>query len=95
MRRTVHISLSVISILVLSVTSSEAASKRVRPPKPEFSNCTELHAVYPHGVGRSGAADHVRGHTAPVTDFTVDDALYNSLPSRLDRDQDGVACEKQ
>jgi hypothetical protein len=66
------------------------------PPPPGatvFANCAALNAVYPHGVGRTGAVDHVSGSSKPVTDFLVDDALYNANPGR-DGDGDGVACEK-
>jgi hypothetical protein len=68
-----------------------------QPPPPTgatvFANCAALNAVYPHGVGRTGAVDHVSGSSKPVTDFLVDDALYNANPGR-DGDGDGVACEK-
>jgi Excalibur calcium-binding domain len=59
-----------------------------------YSNCTELHKKYKHGVGRKGAKDKVRGHTRPVTTFTVNTAVYNANKKKLDRDKDGVACEK-
>jgi hypothetical protein len=49
--------------------------------------------VYPRGVGRTGAVDHVSGSGRPVTDFLVDDALYNANSSH-DGDHDGIACEK-
>ncbi|MGV9712203.1 excalibur calcium-binding domain-containing protein [Gordonia sp. NPDC003424] len=56
-----------------------------------YKNCKALNADYPHGVGKSGAVDSTSG--TPVTDFTVDDDLYNANPGR-DRDGDGIACEK-
>ncbi len=64
----------------------------VPPTATSFANCTAMHAVYPHGVGLPGAVDHVRGSTAPVTDFVRSTALYNAN-SGSDRDHDGVACE--
>ena len=57
-----------------------------------FSNCTALHHYYPHGVGRVGAHDHTSGR--PVTTFTRSNALYQAN-RRLDRDGDGIACEKR
>ena len=55
-----------------------------------FANCTAMHRVYPHGVGRRGAHDHTSG--TPVTNFFRNNALY-SANSGSDRDHDGIACE--
>ena len=57
-----------------------------------FRNCGLLNARYPHGVGKPGATDKTKGER--VTSFTKDAPLYNSLPKTLDRDKDGIACEK-
>jgi hypothetical protein len=59
-----------------------------------YKNCTALNAKYKHGVGRKGARDHVRGTTKPVTNFYVNTGLYNANKG-LDRDKDGIACEKR
>ncbi|MYR08588.1 calcium-binding protein [Gordonia sp. SID5947] len=56
-----------------------------------YSNCKALNADYPHGVGQSGAVDSTSG--TPVTNFTVNNDLYNQESSH-DRDNDGIACEK-
>jgi Excalibur calcium-binding domain len=73
------------------------------PKAASYRNCTALNAVYPHGVGRTGAKDHVSGKTKPVTNFKVSTTVYNlnNGPHKaggkeydLDRDNDGVACEK-
>jgi Excalibur calcium-binding domain len=48
-------------------------------------------------VGRAGARDRVKGDTEPVTMFRRSTRLYNTAMrwnKRLDRDKDGVACEK-
>jgi hypothetical protein len=48
---------------------------------------------FPHGVGRFGAHDHTSSGD-PVTDFRRSNRMY--LANRgLDRDKDGIACEKQ
>ncbi len=61
----------------------------------KYRNCAALNADYPHGVGRPGAVDKVRrSKDVPVTNFEVSRDLFNSLPKTLDRDKDGVACEK-
>ena len=65
-----------------------AASAEAR----SYRNCTALHRHYAHGVGRFHARDHVRGSTAPVTNFKRSNLLYRQN-SYLDRDGDHVACE--
>ncbi|XAS64879.1 excalibur calcium-binding domain-containing protein [Pseudarthrobacter sp. So.54] len=83
-------------LLTLSAVPANAA-----PAPRSYKNCTELNKVYPHGVGRSGARDKTSGK--PVTTFRVDSKLYsyNDGANRrageydLDRDNDGIACEKR
>ncbi len=62
-------------------------------PPAKYSNCAALNAVYPHGVGKSGAHDITRSGTDPVLDFTVSSAVY-TLNTGRDADHDGIACEK-
>lgn len=61
----------------------------------KFKNCTALNKVYKHGVGRSGARDRTSGK--PVKNFKKSTSLYNKIMSYrdLDRDNDGIACEKR
>lgn len=56
-----------------------------------FANCTAMHRVYAHGVGRRYAHDHTSG--TPVTNFFRNNAIYRAN-SGSDRDHDGIACEK-
>ena len=58
-----------------------------------FRNCTALNRVYPHGVGRYGARDQTKSGD-PVTNFRRSNALYRRNRG-LDRDKDGIACEKR
>lgn len=58
----------------------------------EFKNCAEMNKSYPHGVGKPGAVDRTSG-TRRVTTFHRDAQLYE-LNKSLDRDKDGIACEK-
>ena len=60
----------------------------------KYANCTALNKKYPHGVGRTGARDHVSGRTKPVTNFTRNNAVYTANSGR-DRDKDRIACEKR
>ena len=61
-----------------------------------FKNCAALNRVYKHGVGKRGAVDRAAGKrkAKPVRNFTVNTRLYNAQPRRLDRDRDGIACER-
>ena len=61
-----------------------------------WTNCTQLHHRYKHGLGRANARDHTKSGTGGVTNFYRNTRLYNyaiSHNSRLDADHDGVACE--
>jgi hypothetical protein len=59
-----------------------------------YRNCTALQKAYKHGVAKKGARDKVSGHTKPVTTFKVNNAVY-AANKGLDRDKDGIACEKR
>ncbi len=61
-----------------------------------YTNCTALQKSYPHGIGRVGAKDRTTG--APVTTWRKDTAGYDRAMRAnrgLDRDRDGIACEKR
>ena len=73
-----------------------AGTANAKIPKP-YKNCTQLNTIYPHGVGRVGAHDIVKGSSEPVTNFTRSNKIYAKAigyNKGLDRDKDGVACEK-
>lgn len=62
---------------------------------PLYKNCTALNKKYPHGVGKANARDKTSGK--PVTTFKRSTKIYSAAMSYnkgLDRDKDGVACEK-
>jgi hypothetical protein len=57
-------------------------------------NCTNLNKKWHHGVGRQGA--HDKGGS--VTNFYRNTKQYNLAVNHngtLDRDHDGIACEKK
>jgi hypothetical protein len=79
---------------MITAKTKPAAAKHYR-------SCASLQKVYPHGVGRSGADDSTSSQ--PVEDFYVSTKLYNmnNGPRNkatgeydLDRDNDGIACER-
>ena len=60
-----------------------------------YKNCTALNKKYPHGLGKLKARDKTSG--VPVTTFKRSTSLYNiadGYNGGLDRDNDGIACEK-
>lgn len=82
-------------------TTAHAVSAAVRPvvypSLRSYDSCAALNTHYPHGVGRPGAVDHTSG--TPVTTFLPDAALYSRNDGGagehdLDRDNDGIACER-
>jgi hypothetical protein len=66
-----------------------------------YRSCKALNKDYPHGVGRKGARDKTSG--TRVTNFTRSNKVYsyndgagtNPREHDLDRDNDGIACEKR
>lgn len=61
-----------------------------QPKIATFATCTDMHKIYPHGVGKLGAKDSTTG--TPDTRFLVSTAIYTANQA-LDRDKDGIACE--
>jgi hypothetical protein len=61
----------------------------------KWKNCTIVNKRFPHGVGRVVAHDRTSGE--PVTTFKRNNYLYKTAMRYnrgLDRDKDGIACEK-
>jgi hypothetical protein len=83
--------------ILLGVASAPAGTSAV---PYLWQNCTHVHTKYRHGVGKVGAHDRTTG--TPVTTFYRSTRLYNIAMSynsqrgyNLDRDRDGIACEKR
>jgi hypothetical protein len=90
----------VIAALCLGAAGAQVARGAAKPRS--FKNCTAMNKVYPHGVGRKHAHDKTSG--TPVTNFKRSNKIYsynngggNRHPNEkdLDRDNDGIACEKR
>jgi hypothetical protein len=83
---------AIVALLSVSATTCFAA---VATTPAVYKNCTNLNKKYPHGLGKIGARDHTSGD--PVTNFKRSTKLYKlamSYNRGLDRDKDGIACEK-
>jgi hypothetical protein len=86
------LAVGVIASGLVGVSFADAAST-VIPVR--WKNCTQVNKRYPHGVGRLRAIDKTSGE--PVTNFRRSNLLYRTAMSYnrgLDRDKDGIACEK-
>ena len=82
------------TILLIS-TGTATASATTAPDPVKYSNCAKLNKVYPHGVAKAkGVKDKVARTTKPVTTFVVNLKVYNLNYKNLDRDKDGIVCEK-
>jgi hypothetical protein len=85
-----------VTVLYLAALASRplvAASLPAMPP--QWKNCSAVNKHYAHGVGRDNAHDKTSG--TPVTNFKRSTKLYSlamSYNRSLDRDHDGIACEK-
>ncbi len=108
-RRSVSALLSIVVAVAIN-TPTQAATSGLSGAKlrAKYSSCKKLNADYPNGVGYSAnVVDRVVGSTEPVTTFVVEESLYlalwagstkrsvgNPYGGFLDRDKDGIACEK-
>jgi hypothetical protein len=76
--------------VAVTVSTAEAHTTGIH------DNCTKLNKKWPHGVGRKGARDKTSGK--PVTNFYRNTKAYKAAEGHngtLDRDNDGIACEKK
>lgn len=98
----VRLSLTVAALAVFAAPASAVGFARVASPSSGtampalYRNCTALNRKYPHGVGKLRARDKTSG--TPVTTFKRSTRLYNiavSWNKGLDRDKDGIGCEKR
>ena len=83
---------TVLAASVLAMTPDPASAGATGVHK----NCTNFNNTYPHGVGRKGAVDKTSGDR--VTNFFRSTKRYNRAMDNnkgLDRDKDGIACEKK
>jgi excalibur calcium-binding domain-containing protein len=76
-------------------TPLSVPAAHVRVPR-QWKNCTVVNKRFPHGIGKLHAHDRTKSGT-PVTNFRRSTLLYNRAMRYnrgLDRDKDGVGCEK-
>jgi Excalibur calcium-binding domain len=91
-RKLVALLVAVVAGLVVLAASASAAREAI---PARWKNCTVVNKRFPHGVGKLRAHDRTNG--TPVTNFRRSTALYLTAMHYnrgLDRDKDGIACEK-
>ena len=83
------------SAVLVPATAADAASSA-----KQFASCAAVHRVYSGGIAKAGVKTntvrHANGsvsHRALQGHVKFSTALYRAN-SRLDRDSDGIACEK-
>jgi Excalibur calcium-binding domain len=82
------------SVMWVGGSVADGASARI---PVLWRSCVHVNTRWPHGIGRVGAHDITKGGTPPVTTFKRSNLLYRRAMSYnrgLDRDHDGIACEK-
>ena len=81
-----------VAAVAATVLAAPVAAGAHAVKAPVFKNCAAMNKVYPHGVGKIGAHDHVSSGK-PVTNFYRSNRIYAANTAR-DRDKDKIACEK-
>jgi hypothetical protein len=86
---------ALLAAAAIAWASSSPAAVVPRAVPALWKNCTHVNKRYRHGVGKVGAHDRTSG--TPVTSFKRSTFLYRTAMRynrSLDRDRDGIACEK-
>jgi hypothetical protein len=94
MERRVNLAGAVLLANAILLAGAPSATGTAAVPAP-WKNCTQVNKKYRHGVGKVGARDKTSG--TPVTTFkrsTFLDRTAMKYNRGLDRDRDGIACEK-
>jgi hypothetical protein len=92
-RKLIGLLVALVAGLIVIAASASAAREAI---PTRWKNCAAVNKRYPHGVGKLRAHDKTTG--TPVTNFRRSTALYLTAMHYnrgLDRDKDGIACEKQ
>jgi len=82
----------------LIVTSAGLPAHALEPSAAKkYGNCKALNKVFPHGVAKSASVKDRNKKKQivadPVSNFKVNASVY-AANKGLDRDKDGIACEK-
>lgn len=90
------VGIAVATAVIATTTAVGAATPAQAHTTGIHDNCTKLNQKWKHGVGRRNAVDKTSG--TPVKNFYRNTKAYRTAVahnSTLDRDKDGIACEKR
>jgi hypothetical protein len=91
-RKVMGVAVTLVAALMVLAVSASAARETI---PARWKNCTIVNKRFPHGVGKLRAHDRTSG--TPVTNFRRSTLIYlraMRYNRGLDRDKDGIACEK-
>ena len=85
-------------VIAMLVVTTLGISPVLAADATKYKNCTALNKVYPGGISMTGAVDMTKKNgklipAKPKKGAVIDDAVYGAN-KKLDRDKDGIACEK-
>jgi hypothetical protein len=85
----------VMAVTFKTEVTDEVVSAADRAGEQRFANCSALNAVYEGGVAAApGTVNMASGRVKPTRyPVSVDAAVY-AAHTKLDRDKDGIACER-
>jgi len=91
--------LLVVAALAVAAVAGPAVPAQASPAAQRFTSCAAVHRAYSGGIAKQGVRSntvHSHGrvqHRALKGRVKVSTALY-AANRRLDRDRDGIACER-
>jgi hypothetical protein len=79
--------------VIMLIAAAAIALPPALPKVPIYRTCAQMHRTYPHGVGMPRSLDRRPGGKRFRGRWAVSLPIY-SANARLDRDHDGVSCER-
>ena len=93
MKRVLTIAVLVTGLSGCATTAdSGSTSSSTQSSAHKYKTCASMNKRYPYGVGKKGAKDETHGTRRPTANYKVSYRLYQAN-RKLDRDDDGIACE--
>ena len=77
--------------ITLGIVISIGGMTSVPAEAKTYKNCTELRKDFPGGIAKSKSVKNKGGEITKVP--TVNAKLYSQISKKMDRDNDGIACE--
>jgi hypothetical protein len=90
----VVVALSMSAGMMLGSLGVAAATTGDPSSRATFANCTALNKTYPHGVEKLRYAKAQWTRKGATGQPAYRPRVYSSVYTTMDRDRDGVACER-